>query len=292
MMRLTSKRFSRDRLTNCLECGYSLHGAMTGRCSECGHPIDRNVDVHLPLERAPRRIILALAWRMTAITILMAVLLPVTMVFFGRFADGSSAFALVMCGPLILSSVLISVWWRDPVAISNGFGPHDPIRRLTRWGGLIWLVLGTGSLLSASGLMTGTVIPAVFDFLWGVVCLGCLFQVFLLFVCLERLAHWMRDEFAGGMIRFIHLSLMVIALGVLVGIIGPILFPISPGLFPVYAAIVFVVMMIMVIVLLLVMSKGIWFTLVHHAENQASDHRVRQRFDEQRTTAEQTDTRL
>lgn len=292
MMRLTNSRFTRDQLTNCLSCGYPLHGRHSGRCPECGQPIETDVDVHLPLERSPRRIVLVFAWRMTVVAALLAVLIPVSMAMFGRFSDGSSAFAPIMAGPLILSSFLITPWWLDPIAISNGFGPRNTIRRATRWGSFLWIVLAAGSLLGASGLMTGTFIPAVFHFMWGVICLGCLFQVFLLFTCLEQLAFWMRDEFASSIIRFIHLSLIVIGIGVLVGIIGPILFPISPGLFPIYAVIVFAAMMFLMVVLMIVMSKTAWFTLVHHAENQASDRRVRERFDAERASDDDSDIRL
>ena len=293
MMRLTPSRLSRDQLANCLGCGYPLHGKSSGRCSECGLPIDTTVDVHHALEQAPRSTILSFAWRMTMTTLLLVVLIPVGMTLFGRFSDGSSAFALVMSGPLIVSSWLLTPGWQSPVAISNGFGPRDRVRRLTRWGSFIWIVLATGSLLIAFGITAKPlVLRVVFDFLWGVVCLACLFQVFLMVLCLERLAYWMRDEFACSMIRFIHLSLIVIGIGVLVGIIGPILFPISPGLFPIYSTIVFFVMMLIMVVLLLVMSKTAWFTLMHQAENTAADRRVRDRFDAERSANDGSDIRL
>ena len=225
-------------------------------------------------------------------TFLLAVVVPVAMAQLGRFPDGSASFPLVMGGPLIVSSWLLTPSWSESIALFNGFGLRDTVRRATRWGSLIWIPLAGASLLIYSGVMTGAIITALLDFLWGVICLACLFHVFLMFVCLERLAHWMRDEFACSMIRFIHLSLMVIAFGVLVGIIGPILFPISPGLFPVYSVIVFVVMMLMIVVLLLIMSKTAWFSLLHNAENRASDRRLRERFEQERSSVDDADIRL
>ena len=40
--RLTSRRFerTRGRAHYCQNCGYNLHGNTTGRCPECGHPIN------------------------------------------------------------------------------------------------------------------------------------------------------------------------------------------------------------------------------------------------------------
>ncbi len=291
-MRLPTLRKSRDRPSHCLECGYSLRGNISDRCSECGTPIESDRAVHLPLENAPRKIIFAFAVRMTAVTFLLAVAVPIAMAQVGRFTDGSASFPVVMGGPLIISSWLITPSWREATAISNGFGVHDTVRRATRWGSLIWIPLAGGSILIYSGLMTGAIITAVLGFFWGVICLACLLHVFLMFVCLERLGHWMRDEFACSMIRFIHLSLIVIAFGVLVGIIGPILFPISPGLFPVYSVIVFVVMMLMTVVLLITMSKTAWFSLLHNAENRASDRRLRERFDQERNAGDDADIRL
>ena len=264
----------------------------SNRCSECGSPIGSGRDVHLPLEGAPRKIIFAFAVRMTVVAFLLAVVVPIAMAQLGRFPDGSASFSVVMAGPLIISSWLITPSWREAIAISNGFGVQDTVRRATRWGSLIWIPLAGGSLLIYSGIMTGAIIMAFLVFFWGVICLACLLHVFLMFVCLERLGHWMRDEFACSMIRFIHLSLIVIAFGVLVGIIGPILFPISPGLFPVYSVIVFVVMMLMIVVLLITMSKAAWLSLLHHAENQASDRRLRERFDQERTSGDDADIRL
>lgn len=279
-------------MKNCLECGYPLSEKRAGRCPECGKPIPVDIDLSLPLERSPRRIIFSFAIRMTAVGVLIALVIPFLMANFGRYPDGSSAFALVISVPLIVSSFLITAPWQDPFAISNGFGPRDTIRLATRWGSFSWLVLASSSSLMASGLLSGTILGAVFEFLWGPVCLLCLFHVFLLFACLDRLGHWMRDEVACSMIRFIHLSLIVIGIGVLIGIIGPILFPISPGFFPIYSVIVFVVMMLMVVALLIIMTKTVWFTLVHSAENRASDRRARERFDETRSFADDSDTRL
>jgi hypothetical protein len=292
MKGLNKDLFSRDKLKNCLECGYSLFGSRSGRCSECGHPIDLKVDLSLPLERSPPRIISSFAKRMTLITLLLGVVTPVVMILFGRSSDGSSVFAM-MCVPLILSSWLITTPWRDPIAISNGFGPHDSVLQATRWGSFCWLLLAAGSFFLASGFMAGTLIPEfLLEILWGLVFLVCLFQVFLLFVCFEKLAHWMRDEFACTLIRFIHLSLIVIGIGVLVGIIGPILFPISPGLFPCYSVVVFCAMMIMTIILLVSMSRSAWFSLAHSAENLAADRRDRDRFAEEVPTNGDSETRL
>ena len=292
MMRMQQKSSIRDQMKNCLECGYPVPGKRTGRCPECGKPIPVDIDLSLPLERSPRRIIFSFATRMTAIGILILLVIPIAMASFGRYPDGSSAFALVISVPLIVSSFLITPRWQDPVAISNGFGSRDTIRLATRWGSFSWLILASGSSLIASGLLPGTIIGPALEFLWGLVCLLCLFQVFLLFACLDRLGHWMRDEAACSMIRFIHLSLIVIGIGVLVGIIGPILFPISPGFFPIYSVIVFVVMMLVVVVLLILMTKTVWFTLLHRAENSASDRRLRDRFDETRSFVDESNTRL
>lgn len=292
MMRMQQKSLIRDQMKNCLECGYPLSGKRTGRCPECGKPIQVDIDLSLALERSPRRIIFSFAIRMTVVGVLIALVIPFVTANFGRYSDGSSAFALVVSVPLILSSFLITPPWQDPVAISNGFGSRDRIRLATRWGSFSWLILASCSSLIASGLLPGTIIVAALGFLLGPIGLLCLFQLFLFFVCLDRLGHWMRDEVACSMIRFIHLSLIVIGIGVLVGIIGPILFPISPGFFPIYSAIVFVVMMLMVVALLILMTKTVWFTLLHSAENSASDRRLRERFDETRSFVDESDTRL
>ena len=62
--------------------------------------------------------------------------------------------------------------------------------------------------------------------------------------------------------------------------------------FPISSAIVFVVMMLMVVALLILMTKTVWFTLLHNAENSASDRRLRERFDETRSFVDESDTRL
>ena len=148
-------------MKNCLECGYPLSGKRTGRCPECGKPIQVDIDLSLPLERSPRRIIFSFAIRMTAA--------GVSDRAGHTFCDGEFR-AIPGWFLRIRSGGLRSLdheqfpdhrpHGRIPSRSRTGSAPRDTIRLATRWGSFSWLVLASGSSLIASGLLPATIIGA------------------------------------------------------------------------------------------------------------------------------------
>jgi ribosomal protein L37E len=207
-----------ERTPTCARCGYDLRGLAGRRCPECGAPISRRQRGDAPMSAMPvpfvrlMRTRLALAAALVVAPVVVAIALNLgasigssgfvtttgcigaTLGFLAApLVPGSSIAAIgaaIYAIGLAVATWLVTPTLEEPAAQANGFAPHDRMRRLARFGAVVWLAT---PIFAAPMAIKGTASRTTTALLLVSVGFGLLALAPASFH-LRSLAWWMRDD--------------------------------------------------------------------------------------------------
>ncbi|MHC5113901.1 MAG: hypothetical protein ACYTGP_05680 [Planctomycetota bacterium] len=198
------RSFTTATRRKCPGCGYSLRGLRgTGRCPECGLPIQMPQNVDDPLSLMPMPIIRRIrrACLVATMTVAVFVTIVIAAVFGGHLVP--KVLASVMAA--LVFAWIVSAWMLTPVlsgpsAVFRGFTAASRRRRLARWLQWGWMLPVAAMVFQAFASKAAVKGPApemILALHYGGVAIG-IAAVIAMCVHLEELSTWACDREAAS----------------------------------------------------------------------------------------------
>jgi len=267
----------------CDRCGYDLRATAIGSsCPECGTLVRDEPDVHSPFDHASQRIVVGYGWRVPLLAFLALVVAPIGCIALTHLVPRPTAFAFACSLTGIAFSLLIAPRWRERITVHHRLNANDPVCRLVRWGGLVWVGLSLVVHFKWASALDDTLLMLVLIF--------ASLHMMLVFVVVERVARWMQVDGVVQCAKFVQAACVALAAIWLVSIIVQLLFIGTTAKTPSFTGqllhllILFVMGSVVVSwISLFWLAKTSLFNILHHHENRGIEQRRLERLRDERS---------